>query len=106
MPIDQLLSHVAAIPTTPAAPGADSAPEPNDQKKPDLAYWYELIPEKTAAEFINQKVRTLQGYRYKGGGPPFVRLSARCVKYRRIDLLRWAEAHLRASTSDSGPEVA
>ena len=104
MSIDQLLSHVAAIPVTPAAPGADSAPEQNHLKKPDQAFWYELINEKPAAKFVDLKPRTLQGYRYRGRGPPFVRLSARCVKYRRIDLLRWAEAHLRTSTSDTGPE--
>ena len=84
---------------------APAAPAPQDPSEaPD--YWFSLINENPAAEFVNLKVRTLQGYRYRGGGPNFVRLSARCVKYRRIDLLRWAEAHLRTSTSDTGPEAA
>ena len=69
-------------------------------------FWYELISEHPAADFVGLKVRTLQGYRYRGGGPDFVRISARCVKYRRIDLLRWAEARLRTSTSDIRPEDA
>lgn len=63
-------------------------------------FWYELISEHPAADFVGLKVRTLQGYRYRGGGPDFVRISARCIKYRRIDLLRWAESRLRTSTSD------
>ena len=102
---NQLLSQTEPAAVVPTAPNTDPAAEDKDQKKPDQAYWYELINEKPAAEFVNLKARTLQGYRYRGGGPEFVRLSARCVKYRRIDLLRWAEAHLRTSTSDTGPVV-
>ena len=66
----------------------------------DSDYWQALINEGEAAEFINQSKRTIQGYRYRGGGPPYIRLSRRCVKYRRIDLRRWAEARLRSSTSE------
>jgi hypothetical protein len=84
---------------SPSRTGRITATPQDPTDEPD--YWFSLINEGPAAEFVNLKVRTLQGYRYKGGGPNFVRLSARCVKYRRIDLLRWAEAHLRASTSDT-----
>ena len=63
-------------------------------------FWYGLINETAAAEFLNLSVRSLQGYRYKGGGPRFVRISSRCVKYRRIDGREWAEARLCSSTSD------
>ena len=84
-------------------PGSDGFP----RGPPDASdYWQALIDEAEAAKFINQSKRTLQGYRYRGGGPLFVRLSRRCVKYRRIDLRRWAEARLRSSTSDAGPEAA
>ena len=68
----------------------------------DIGYWYELIGEELAADFLDLSVRSMQGYRYRGGGPSFVRLSSRCVKYRRIDLREWIEARLRSSTSDSG----
>lgn len=67
-------------------------------------YWYSLIPEYNAAEFIDQKVRTLQDKRQRGGGPKYVRISARCVKYRRIDLKEWADNLLRKSTSDTGED--
>ena len=101
---DQLFSDTATIAVAPTAPGADHAPERKDQTIPDQRFWYELINEKPAADFINLKPRTLHGFRYRGRGPPFVRISARCVKYRRIDLLRWAESRLRTSTSDRRPE--
>ena len=76
------------------------------QQDMDSDYWHALIDEGKAAEFIDQSKRTLQGHRYRGGGPKFIRLSRRCVKYRRIDLRRWVEARLRRSTSDAGPEAA
>ncbi len=80
---------------------AISGPPPAPQTEAP-SFWYELIGEKSAAKFVNLSVRSIQGYRYKGGGPNFVRLSARCVKYRRCDLRKWAEARMRTSTSDPG----
>ena len=44
----------------------------------------------------------LRWLRQRGGGPRFIRISARCVKYRRVDLKAYADARLRSSTSDSG----
>ena len=67
---------------------------------PPESFWYELIDEKLAALFLGLNVRTVQGYRQKGGGAKYVRLSARCIRYRRIDLRNWAESLLRESTSD------
>ena len=75
--------------------GTSEAPDDND-------YWHALIDERCAAEFMGLSVRTLQGLRYRGGGPRFVRISSRCTKYRRTDLRAWAEARLRTSTSDMG----
>lgn len=64
-------------------------------------HWFELINEATAADFLNLKRRTLQDWRQRSSqGPPFIRISGRCVKYRRIDLRRWSEERLRKSTSD------
>ena len=71
-----------------------AAPPPNDD------YWHGLINEKAAAKFLGQSVRTTQGYRYRGGGPRFYRLSVRTVRYKRIDLREWAEAHAYHSTSE------
>ena len=71
----------------------------------DLDYWHRLINEMAAADFVGLTYRTMQGYRQKGGGPRFVHVSSRCVRYRRIDLKQWADARLRSSTSDPGLEA-
>ncbi len=66
----------------------------------DNDYWYALINEKAAAKFLDQSARTLQGWRYRGGGPVFYRLSARTVRYKRADLRAWADALAHKSTSE------
>ncbi len=68
----------------------------------DPAYWHSLIPETEAAEFLDLTPRTMQAMRQRGGGPRFVRISARCIKYRRVDLKSYADKRLRYSTSDPG----
>ena len=84
----------ALVPPAPATtePGTTRrvTTEPQINKQPEHAtggqhahhlfvaqFWYELISEHPAADFVGLKVRTLQGYRYRGGGPDFVRISAR-----------------------------
>ena len=68
----------------------------------DLAYWHELIPETEAAEFLDLTPRSMQAMRQRGGGPKFIRLSSRCIKYTRTLLKAYADARLRSSTSDPG----
>lgn len=65
----------------------------------DPDYLDRLITENEAAAFVGYTVRALQKWRVRGGGPKFVKISARSVRYRRRDLMAWAEAHLRANTS-------
>ena len=62
----------------------------------------ELLKEADAAHFLKMSARTLQGYRLRGGGPNFIRISHRAVRYRRKDLLQWVEDRVRTSTSDMG----
>ena len=69
-------------------------------------YWNSLINEEAAAEHLGLKVRTMQGFRYRGGGPQYVRISSRCLRYRRVDLREWADARVRTSTSDPGKGTA
>ena len=86
-----------------AATGMDGMPRgPLDASD----YWQALIDEKTAAAFLDLSPRTLQGLRFRGGGPRFVRISARCIRYRRLDCRDWAVHRLRSSTSDAGSEAA
>jgi len=68
----------------------------------DRDYLDRLISEGDAAEFLGYTVRALQNWRVRGGGPRFVKVSSRSVRYRRRDLIEWAEQHLRSHTSDRG----
>ena len=91
-----------------ASLGDNNPPEPiDDSSEPveDLNFWHALIDEKAAAKFWGVTPRYLQQKRQTGGGPPFIRLGSRLVKYRRIDLRRTAEKCLRRSTADPGPET-
>lgn len=72
----------------------------------DTDYWFSLIAEEAAGEYLGLKKSTMQKMRHVGGGPKFIRISARCIRYRRSDLREWAEARLRKSTSDHGQEAA
>ena len=76
------------------------------QVEGDASFWHGLIDESEAAGFLGLTVRCLQGWRYKGSGPRFVRVSARCIRYRRSELRDFADARLRTSTSDRGSEAA
>ena len=59
-----------------------------------------LVNERQAAKILSVSPRALQKWRSIGCGPPFVRISARCIRYRRQDLSRWTADRLRISTSD------
>jgi len=61
-----------------------------------------LLTESQAASLLGFTPRALQMWRYRGGGPKFVKISSRAVRYRRRDLLDWIESRIRFSTSDSG----
>jgi predicted DNA-binding transcriptional regulator AlpA len=67
----------------------------------DPAYLDRLIDEFEAADFLGYSVRALRNWRVRGGGPRYVKVSSRSIRYRRIDLVAWAEARLCSSTSDT-----
>src|SRR5882757_3946285 len=52
-----------------------------------------LLTEVQAADLLTLSVRTLQAWRARSFGPPYVR-AGRAVRYRRRDLLAWTEAHV------------
>ena len=87
-----------------AAVSSGDADEEPPGPADDLDYWNSLIDEHAAGAFAGLAHRTMQLMRQRGDGPRFVRLSARCIRYRRIDLKAWAEARMRSSTADPGPE--
>ena len=52
-----------------------------------------------AARYLGLSSSLLNKLRLTGGGPLFVRLAGRAIRYRRGDLDAWAEASAMASTS-------
>tara|TARA_R110000868_G_scaffold194517_3_gene439956 strand:- start:5328 stop:5558 length:231 start_codon:yes stop_codon:yes gene_type:complete len=70
---------------------------PNTLKAED--YLDRLMNENEAADFLSYSVRALQNWRVRGGGPIYVKVSARSIRYRRRDLIAWAEGRLTANTS-------
>ncbi len=95
-------SPIRQRPTGPPGIGHNGPPSEID----DSVFWHELIPETEAADFLNVTPRFLQHRRQRGGGPPFVRISARCIKYTRLRCKSWYDALMRSSTSDSGEAAA
>lgn len=60
-----------------------------------------LIRETEAADFLGYTVRALQNWRVRGGGPKFIRVSNRSIRYRRADLIEWIESKTRVSTTQA-----
>ena len=57
-----------------------------------------LLGEMRASELLGLSSRTLQAWRSRNEGPPFVR-AGRAIRYRRRDLIAWIEANTVSSTS-------
>ncbi|MCL4233861.1 MAG: helix-turn-helix domain-containing protein [Deltaproteobacteria bacterium] len=62
-----------------------------------------LLGERGAAEILGLSTRALQSWRVRGFGPAFVRVSGRCVRYRREDLDAFIAARIVSSTSEPTP---
>lgn len=77
------------MPTTPHREVTSTAPD----------HLNRLIGEREAAEFLGYTIRALQNWRVRGGGPAFVKVSSRSIRYRRCDLNAWIESRLRSNTS-------
>ena len=53
-----------------------------------------LLTSRQAAEYLGLTKRFLERRRLVRQGPPFVRISKRCVRYRRSDLDEWIQKHV------------
>jgi Helix-turn-helix domain len=60
-----------------------------------------LLREQDAADILCLSVRTLQSWRIRLAGPPFVQVG-RAVRYRRRDLIDWIAANTVGSFKE-GP---
>ncbi len=66
--------------------------------------WQNFLDEKRLAEYLDVSVRTVQGWRSRGGGPRYVKLGRR-VRYARPDIEAWLERQSRSSVFDQGDGV-
>lgn len=76
------------------------------QAPPDPDHLDRLLNERDAADFLGYSMRALQNWRVRGGGPVFVKVSSRSIRYRRRDLIAWTESKLAANTSQCSIEGA
>ena len=61
-----------------------------------------LLRPEDAARFLGFSLSALEAWRRRGGGPTFVRVSSRAVRYRKRDLVAWtAERLSRGSRASS-----
>ncbi len=86
--------------TTPAAL-AVSLEEPGGRPIPE--HPDALIYTVEAAFLLGLSPRTLEALRLRGGGPPYIQVTPKAVRYRRRDLDAWLDARRRKSTSDPWP---
>jgi Helix-turn-helix domain len=56
--------------------------------------------EMQAANFLGISVRTLQAWRVRGGGPPYVKIG-RTVRYQRRALIEFQRVHTVSSTTEA-----
>ena len=61
-----------------------------------------LLNTKEAANYLSLSEAFLERDRWAGAKVPFIKISARAVRYRLDDLEKYVESRMRKSTSDRG----
>ena len=72
----------------------------HNQNDPD-----QLLTEKDAASLIGYTPRALQNWRLRGGGPQYVKVSARSVRYQRRDVIEWIDQRKQSHTSQGSQNL-
>jgi hypothetical protein len=62
-----------------------------------------LLTTAQAAALLNSTEAALHARRHRGGGPMFVRVSPRRIRYRKCDLVRWVEQRLTEPSAGDHP---
>jgi predicted DNA-binding transcriptional regulator AlpA len=62
-----------------------------------------FLDQRQTASLLNLSERTLERFRLEGTGPAYCKFGRR-VMYARADVLSWADARRRTSTSGQGAE--
>jgi len=60
-----------------------------------------LVNQMEAARILGVTVRALEAWRHRGGGPLYIRISKRCIRYRQGDLQNFITERERSSTSEA-----
>jgi len=60
-----------------------------------------LIDENQAADILCYSVRALQNWRVRGGGPKFIKVSSRSIRYTRRDLQVWIDERKVSNTAQA-----
>jgi len=58
-----------------------------------------LVRQEEAALILQVTPRCLENWRYRGGGPRWVQISSRCIRYRRSDLALFIEERVKSNTT-------
>ncbi len=66
----------------------------------------QLMRQEQAALILGVTPRCLENWRWRGGGPRWVQISTRCIRYRRSDLIQFVEERVKTNTSDVGADAA
>jgi predicted DNA-binding transcriptional regulator AlpA len=65
-----------------------------------------VLRTRQAAEHVGLSASTLEKFRLRGNGPPYLKAGPKIVVYRVEDLDAWLDANRRRSTSDPGATTA
>jgi len=60
----------------------------------------ELLTPEEAAKIMGRAVTTLQSMRSNGGGPKFIKVGHRTVRYKREDIMAWLEQRTFNNTTE------
>lgn len=61
----------------------------------------DLMDERVLSDMLGVSVRTVQAWRVKGGGPTFIKINNRLVRYRQSEVEEWLTSLTAANTSVS-----
>ena len=71
----------------------------------DHADFEQLVRQEEAAAVLCVTPRCMENWRHRGEGPKFVRISGRCIRYRKSDLDQWIKERVRTNTADRGMDA-
>lgn len=60
----------------------------------------DLLSTSDIAEWVGLSTQFFEVARHKGYGPVYVRISARCVRYKRSDVLEWLKERTHHSAAE------